>query len=295
MKSIWNESCNINNYEELKNDINVDVVIIGAGITGLSCGYYLSKEKLNVCILEKDKILSGTSSNTTGKITAGHGLIYKYLLDDFGKEYAKKYYNANKEAIKNIKKIIEEEKIECDFEEKDSYVFATQKLEAERIKLEIEALNELNIKAEFVDKLDIPIENYGGVKLEKQAQFNINKYAKGLTKAITKNNCKIYENSTVYEINKEKNEYKIVVNNNIVKAKYVVIATRYPIKNFPGFYFTKMYQSNSYAIAIDTKEKNPEGMYISSIEPTISLRTAVDNNKKELLILVRTRLQNWRK
>ena len=59
-----------------------------------------------------------------------------------------------------------------------------------------------------------------------------------------------------------------------MKSKYVIIASHYPFINFPGFYFTKMYQSTSYLIAIDTKKTLFNGMYLSASSPVFSFRTA---------------------
>ena len=64
----------------------------------------------------------------------------------------------------------------------------------------------------------------------------------------------------------------------IIKAKYLVVATRYPIFNVPGFHFAKMYQEMSYGIAVKLpKEINIKDMYISKDKPTISIRPAIKN------------------
>ena len=114
MSSYWIESVkNIKKeYKRLNNNIKTDICIIGGGITGLSAGYELAKEKMKVIILEKDKIGEKTTGNTTGKITSQHGLFYKYLIESKGIEFAKKYLMANEEAIKNIKVNILKENIE---------------------------------------------------------------------------------------------------------------------------------------------------------------------------------------
>ena len=78
--SLWISSCNAKKRDTLNNDIEAQVCIIGAGLTGLTCGYYLSKEGKNVVVLEKNSIGSHTSGNTTGKITSQHGLFYDYLI-----------------------------------------------------------------------------------------------------------------------------------------------------------------------------------------------------------------------
>lgn len=152
-KNILEESKRLNETEEC------DVCIIGAGITGISTAYYLSKAGKKVIVLERDKIAYKTTGNTTAKITSQHGLFYKYLIDNFSKEYAEKYYNANQEAIENISKIIEEENIKCDFERQDAYVFTRIEEEINKIKDEVQAVKEINGEAEFVENIEIPVKN----------------------------------------------------------------------------------------------------------------------------------------
>ena len=151
-----------------------------------TCAYYLTKQGYNVVLLEKEKdIASKTTGHTTAKITSQHNLIYKYLIDSLGVSMAKKYLYANQDAIENIAKIIEEEKIDCDFERQDSYVYTNNLDELEKIKLENEAVNSLGFKSEFVTSTPLPFDVLGVIKFPKQAEFNPMKYAYGLTKCIT--------------------------------------------------------------------------------------------------------------
>ena len=168
MSSYWIESVkNIKKeYKRLNNNIKTDICIIGGGITGLSAGYELAKEKMNIIILEKDKIGEKTTGNTTGKITSQHGLFYKYLIESKGIEFAKKYLMANEEAIKNIKEIILKENIECDFKYQDSYVYTKKEEEIEKIKEEIKALNAIGFHSEFINKNELPFKALAAIKVE---------------------------------------------------------------------------------------------------------------------------------
>ncbi len=114
--------------------------------------------------------------------------------------------------------------------------------------------------------------------------FNPRKYLKGLVNKIIENGGEIYENSIAKELKKFEGKYKICTDKGTVIADYVVIATQYPIINFPGFYFIKMYQEASYAIALETKEPLFQGMYIKAEEPKLSLRTAKDEDKTLVII-----------
>lgn len=187
MNSFWLDSIeNKTKFNKLENDISTDVCIVGAGIFGLTCAYYLTKQGYNVVILEKESdIASKTTGHTTAKITSQHNLIYKYLIDSLGVSMAKKYLYANQDAIENIAKIIEEEKIDCDFERQDSYVYTNNLDELEKIKLENEAVNSLGVKSEFVTSTLLPFDVLGAIKFPKQAEFNPMKYAYGLAKCIT--------------------------------------------------------------------------------------------------------------
>lgn len=187
MNSFWLDSIeNKTKFNKLENDISTDVCIVGAGIFGLTCAYYLIKQGYNVVLLEKEKdIASKTTGHTTAKITSQHNLIYKYLIDSLGKSMAKKYLYANQDAIENIAKIIEKEKIDCDFEKQDSYVYTNNLDELEKIKLENEAVNSLGFKSEFVTSTPLPFDVLGAIKFPNQAEFNPMKYAYGLAKCIT--------------------------------------------------------------------------------------------------------------
>ena len=284
MKSLWIETTKdeiiLNPLEKGK---ETEICIIGGGLFGLTTAYYLTQQGKKVIVLEKGEIGEKVSGNTTGKITSQHGLFYEHLINDYGKEYAKKYLEANEEAIENIKEIIKEEQIECEFCKQNAYVYATQEDEVIEIQKEVEAVKELGKEAEFVTQTELPFKIKGAIKFKEQAQFHARKYMIGLCKAILKEN-QIYAYTTVTDVVKEGEEYNIYTDRGNVKAKYVVIATHYPIINMPGFYFTKMYQSTSYLIAIETDKKLPQGMYISAKEPIYSFRTATYNGKQILLI-----------
>ena len=227
----WQKKSKIKNiYPYLTEDITCDVVIIGGGITGLSCGYYLSKEGLKVIIVEKDYIGQKVSGNSTAKITYQHNLIYDYLLKSYGLKAAKAYLDANKKAISNIKNIIDTENIDCDFEYQPNYVYTTKQEELTKIHAEIQALHNLDEEVEFVTDSPLPFKIAGAIKNENQAQFQPVKYMLGLANCITNNNSLIFCNSTASNFDKDKDEYITTVNGYKIKSKYVIVASHYPFK-----------------------------------------------------------------
>lgn len=284
MQSFWEEERKKHKeFERITNNLKVSVCVIGGGLTGLSTAYYLSKNT-SVAVIERDRICSRTSGNNTGKVTSQHGLFYKYLIDSQGKEYARKYLEANQKAINNIEEIINRENIDCDFERESAYVFTKKETEIDKLKDEQKSVDKLDKGlSKFIKTTSLPMEMAGAVEFKNQAKFHPLKYGYGLAEKIIKNNGRIFENSQVTDLKKENGKYAVYVNKNKIIADYVVIATRYPFMIIPGYYFLKMYQSTSYAIIVDPKKELFEGMYINYEVPNISFRTVKDGDRKLLM------------
>ena len=193
MGSLWIENTkNSRKFSKLEQDIETEVCVIGAGLFGLTTAYYLAKNNIPVTVVEAEKEIGiKVSGNTTGKITSQHGLFYDHLIKDYGEKFAQKYLEANQKAITNIKTIIDESNIECDFSWQDSYVYTMNQDEVEEIKNEVKAVKKLGGEAEFVIKTGLPFTVQGAIKFPNQAQFDSRKYMLGLANQITKQNVTI--------------------------------------------------------------------------------------------------------
>ena len=152
MKSVWQKN-DIPQYKSLKGNITADVLIIGAGIAGILCASALKENGIDCVILEKEHILNGNTGNTTAKITVGHGFIYQKILKKYGKDTAKKYYVANKQAIEKYKLLSKTHP--CDFETKDMYVYS--KKDYKKIHKEYEALRIIGVDAQICQTDELPL------------------------------------------------------------------------------------------------------------------------------------------
>ena len=261
MKSVWSESCKFRKREALNKDIKTDVLVIGAGIAGILTAYMLKQKGRDVVLIDAAEIASGNTKNTTAKITSQHDLIYSKLIAEFGEEKARQYAKANELAIKKYKEIIEDKRIECDFEEKPAYVYSLNEVDV--LKEEVEAAKKLGIDAEFVQEANLPFKIKGALKFNNQAQFNPLKFLRGIS-----NELVIYENTRALEIK----ENLVVTSGGNITANNIVVATHYPIMNAPGYYFMKMHQERSYVLALENTSEI-DGMYIDLNKEGYSFRT----------------------
>lgn len=271
--SYWIASTPKTDYPPLDKDVTVDVAIIGGGIVGIFCAYLLTLEGLSVAVIEADRILHGTTAHTTAKLTSQHELIYDKLITQFGDVYAKQYAEANEHAIRLVRKIAEEKKIDCDLSTQDAFVFVQNEQNLGKIKKEVDSALKVGIKAEFVKSIPFDIEIQGAVCFKDQAQFHPLKFLTPLAKEIVEKGNSIYEYSRVVEVEEKGRLAVVVKNGSKVTADHVIVASHYPFINKEGFYFARIYVERSYVLALKAKEKFPGGMYINAESPSRSLRS----------------------
>ncbi len=169
VESIWTEQIELTKRDSLLQDITTEALVIGAGMAGVLAAYFLQEHGIKTVVLEADRVGSGQSKNTTAKVTSQHGLVYQKLVKKYGERKAVLYAQANEEAIGCYKKVIEERKIQCDFESLPAYVYSAKK--KENLLEEVKLASAFGIKAHFVEQAQLPFEHVGAVCFEGQAQF----------------------------------------------------------------------------------------------------------------------------
>lgn len=284
--SIWQEYISKDRANSLKENIDVDIAIVGGGITGLSVAYYLKDIGYNICLLESKKIGSGITSRTTGKITYLQEDILIKINNICGRGVAKKYYESQKLAIKEINKIVSKNNLECDLKKSDSYIFGTSKRDIKKIKEEKELLESFGEKITTVYSLPDDTKIKYGIKGESTYVFNPLKYVNGL-KNILEEKINIYENTKIDKIIKEKDGYTLKNKRCEIKAHKVIICTHYPYFLFPYLMPLKCSLEKSY-VALYKTDASTEYNAITIDKPTISLRYVEGKKERYKLVLAKS-------
>ncbi|MCL6571159.1 MAG: FAD-dependent oxidoreductase [Bacillus sp. (in: Bacteria)] len=283
-KTYWRE-IELPTFQKLTADITVDVAIVGAGITGITAAYLLSKEGLKVAILEAGSVLNGTTGHTTAKVTAQHGLVYDEFINHFGEDLARLYFESHMNAIGFVENCVQQNGIDCDFSKEDAYIYATTDEYLEKLTTEWEAYKRLGIDGALKDTIPFDIQVKGSLLMQNQAQYHPLKFLRALLDDAVKAGCSVYENTTAIDIEEEDSAPKVVTKSgNRVTCKNVIIASHFPFYDKPGLYFARMYVDRSYAIGIKTDKDYPGGMYISADSPTRSIRYTPFNGEKLLIL-----------
>jgi len=284
--SYWIQTTGVTDYSALQENIQVDVVVIGAGIAGLSAAYFLKQAGLRVAVLESGRIGGKVTGRTTGKVTSQHNLCYADLEQRFGTETARLYGEANQTAIKEMEGIIKKEHIDCNWQRDDTYVFTEKQDELARFKNEVLVARRLGLPATFETKTALPFAVRGAVRFANQAKFHVGKYLLGLAKAVHGDGSYVFENTKAGPPH-DSNPCRILTPGGTVTAQDVIIATNVP---FPltahGYYGAYEYPLKSYVVAAKIKDKDIfSGMYITPSSGSIrSILPIKSGNESWLLI-----------
>ena len=162
--------------------MEVQAVVIGAGLAGILTAYYLKQAGIRTIVLEADRIGSGQTKNTTAKITSQHNLIYERMIRTFGHRMAEHYANANEAAIGEYERLIMEKGIDCDFARCPAYLYS--RTEETLLRQEAEAAKSLGIGASFETDCELPFSVAGVTRFDHQARFHPLKFLAEMAKEL---------------------------------------------------------------------------------------------------------------
>lgn len=273
--SIWNDNVDVSNYPKLNDDLNVDVLIIGGGMTGVSTFYHLKDAGLKIALVEQNLIGRSTSGNSTGKLSFLQNDLIDKIKEKVGKEKALLYLDSQKYAISHLVESIKKEHIQCDLERTDSYLFSGKVKDVPKVRDLEKFLNENGIATEQ-ERPDF-IQSKYAFKVENTYILNPVKAIMGiLEKADSKcSNNSIYEKTSIVSIKKQDGHYVCMTyERKTITSEYIVLASHYPYFMFPYLFPFKVRLEKSYLSASPCKAKSLSA--ISYSNPFLSIRTYRD-------------------
>lgn len=281
MKSLWLSTSSPPQHATLGGDLSAEVIVLGGGIAGLTTAYLLQRRGLKVALLEARQIARGVTGNTTAKVTSNHTLTYRRLSQRHGLEIARKYGQANQAAVDLIRKLVKEHNIECNLTDASAFTISRDEQHADEIAKEIEVAGKIGLPARSAHVNELPFKVHAAMEFTGQFHFHPVKYLAGLCELFLAAGGRVFEHSPAVVV-EHGATVTVQTAQGTARATNVVVATHQPC-SLDGWYFARMRQKRSFAIALRLEGSVPRGMYISVGGEFVTMRPTIENGS-ELLI-----------
>lgn len=260
-----------------------DVLVVGGGITGLSAALLLQQVGKKVVVADAHNIGFGTTGGTSAHINTFADTTYKEAESAFGKEGAQLFADAIKEGFGLIRSNIAQLKIECDFENKNGYLYAENEDEVRQLDDIYNGAIAVGVPVSYVNTVPTPVPFKKALVWEGQAQFHPLKYLQGLVKAFLLAGGHVLEHTLIKSVSTENGIHTAEAEDLTIKAKRLVYATHMP-PNINVFNF-ECAPYRSYVLAVKLKSgKYPDALIYDCQEPYHYVRSHVIDGEELLLI-----------
>ena len=277
-ESYWIDSAPLPRFPKLERSIEVDVVVAGGGITGITAACLLKRHGKTVALLERDRLARVDTGHTTAHVTAVTDLSRQDAAKTFGKDAAKAIWDAGSAAIDQIVQNIRAHDIECDFRWVPGYLHVpaegAEDSDRRFIEREAEVLQELSINGKLLPQ--IPLFDSLGIKFPHQALFHPRKYLSALAQTIPGNGSHIFEETAADEV--QDDPLAVKCGEHQIRCSYVVMATHTPLMGKAGMTGATLFQSklalySTYAVGAKVPPGQlPEASFWDTSEPYNYLR-----------------------
>ena len=252
--SLWHS----NKTEDLRrpgfnDDLSTDIVVIGAGITGLSIAYQLAVDGRQVVVIDDGDIGGGNTGRTTAHLTNALDDRFVNLRRERGKDIARIAAESHGAAIDWIERVQMEEGINCSFRRLDGYLLLGEGDDEDLLDKELVAADEAGMTVEKLAVAPPGLPQVPALKFSNQARFDPIAYLAGLAKALEKHGGRIFSGCHVVSVSDGERVSIDLTGGSRITASKVVVATAAPINDRLTLH-TKLAPYRTYAIAAPINE-----------------------------------------
>ncbi|MEO7099489.1 MAG: FAD-dependent oxidoreductase [Luteolibacter sp.] len=275
---LWKSNFDAPRYPTLDQDLKVDVVVIGGGITGVSTAHLIANEGLTVALVERNRLGGGETGHTTAHVTYMTDTRLSELARVCGEEKALLAWQAGKGAMEHIRRIANNLGEDVEWREVPGYLVVAESGDAEKevhkLRQECAMANKTRSDVTFLPS--IPPTQRPGLIFNGQMKFHPLKYIHAMAREAARKGALIYEGTQVTQFaDKPKH---LIANGRKITYGHVVIATHRPLQGNSTaagatLFQTKLASYSTYVVAARVSNDTlPEMIWSDTADPFHYLR-----------------------
>jgi glycine/D-amino acid oxidase-like deaminating enzyme len=210
----------------LEGAASADVAVLGGGVTGAAAAFLLAGRGCKVALVERDAVASGASGRNAGFLLAGVSHPYSLAVKAYGRERARLLWTLSLDNHAAVRRLVEEERIDCLYARNGSYTLALSDREFEIHRETARLLRDDGFRADLVERAGLPGSGFrGGLFNPDDGEIHPARFVRGLAAAAGRRGARIFEGTRVTRLETNPTSVTLVTPKGRLTASMLLLAT----------------------------------------------------------------------
>ncbi|WP_316816647.1 FAD-dependent oxidoreductase [Pedobacter nyackensis] len=270
-------------YPSLRENLDVDILIVGAGITGALMAHAAIKKGYRTLLIDKREVANGSTSATTSMLQYEIDVPLYKLKQLIGEQGAIASYMACRDAIYKLEDLVGEIKSTCGFEKKESVYFAGNSKDVKWLKVEYEARLVAGFDVKWLNREELGaiygIIGEGGILSEDGGSVDAFCLTHDLLHYNVDRGLSVFDKTELKKVKYEKNGIRALMHTGAeVTAKKIIYCTGYETQGMLPDKIVNL--KSTYAMISEREDKHPaiceKTLFWNTDDPYLYMRTTAD-------------------
>jgi glycine/D-amino acid oxidase-like deaminating enzyme/nitrite reductase/ring-hydroxylating ferredoxin subunit len=279
--SLWVASERLPSFPAFSGLADVDVVVVGAGITGITAAVLLKAAGKRVALVEAERAAQGVTGYTSAHLTEVPDCRYRTLLSHFGEDGGRTAAQGMRAALQTIERFVRERRIDCGFQRVPGFYYTERAAGVRDVEEEGEAARRLGVDARPTRDVPLPFDVKAALRFGDQARFHVREYLRPLLESVPGHGSAVFEGTRVEDV-RDGTPCVVETENGEIRAADVVMATHVPLNRL--LLQTKLAHYRSYVLACEATRRVGDALFWDDQDPYHYVRIADVHGRRLLLV-----------